>query len=89
MNVIEDDSVEDLIKNIEQNIGPIEVLVYNLGAQSGMKLLSETSYKEFEWAWRIANLGLFRTAQSLIPLMQQKRREHIFGHISNSCNAWE
>ena len=58
MNVIEDDSVEDLIENIEQNIGPIEVLVYNLGAQSGMKLLAETSYKEFEWAWRIANLGL-------------------------------
>ena len=74
MNVIEDDSVEDLIKNIEQNIGPIEVLVYNLGAQSGMKLLSETSYKEFEWAWRIANLGLFRTAQSLIPLMQQREK---------------
>ena len=74
MNVIEDDSVEDLIKNIEQNIGPIEVLVYNLGAQSGMKLLAETSYKEFEWAWRIANLGLFRTAQSLIPLMQQREK---------------
>ena len=74
MNVIEDDSVEDLIENIEQNIGPIEVLVYNLGAQSGMKLLAETSYKEFEWAWRIANLGLFRTAQSLIPLMQQREK---------------
>ena len=30
MNVIEDDSVEDLIANIEQNIGPIEVLVLSL-----------------------------------------------------------
>ena len=37
-----------------------------------MKLLHETSIKEFEWAWRIADLGLFRVAKTLMPLMEQR-----------------
>jgi NAD(P)-dependent dehydrogenase (short-subunit alcohol dehydrogenase family) len=72
MNAIEENVLEELIISIEKDHGPIEVLVYNLGAQSGMKLLQETSIKEFEWAWRIADLGLFRVAKTLMPLMEQR-----------------
>jgi len=72
MNAIEDNTIEDLIESIESDIGPIEVVVYNLGAQTGMKLLHETTYKEFEWGWRIATLGLFRTAKVLCPLMEKR-----------------
>ena len=72
VNAIEENVIEELIISIEKDHGPIEVLVYNLGAQSGMKLLHETSIKEFEWAWRIADLGLFRVAKTLMPLMEQR-----------------
>ena len=72
INAIEENVLEELIISIEKDHGPIEVLVYNLGAQSGMKLLHETSIKEFEWAWRIADLGLFRVAKTLLPLMEQR-----------------
>ncbi|MDA9131049.1 SDR family NAD(P)-dependent oxidoreductase [Gammaproteobacteria bacterium] len=72
INAIEENVLEELIISIEKDHGPIEVLVYNLGAQSGMKLLHETSIKEFEWAWRIADLGLFRVAKILMPLMEQR-----------------
>jgi NAD(P)-dependent dehydrogenase (short-subunit alcohol dehydrogenase family) len=72
INAIEENVLEELIISIEKDHGPIEVLVYNLGAQSGMKLLQETSIKEFEWAWRIADLGLFRAAKTLMPLMEQR-----------------
>jgi NAD(P)-dependent dehydrogenase (short-subunit alcohol dehydrogenase family) len=72
INAIEENVLEELIISIEKDHGPIEVLVYNLGAQSGMKLLHETSTKEFEWAWRIADLGLFRVAKTLMPLMEQR-----------------
>ncbi len=72
INAIEENVLEQLIISIEKDHGPIEVLVYNLGAQSGMKLLHETSIKEFEWAWRIADLGLFRVAKTLMPLMEQR-----------------
>ena len=72
INAIEENILEDLILNIEKDVGPIEVLVYNLGAQSGMKLLNETSLKEFEWGWRMADLGLFRVAKVLMPIMEER-----------------
>ena len=72
LNAIEDNVIEDLITSIEGEIGPIEVLVYNLGAQTGMKLLQETTHKEFEWGWRMANFGLFRAAKVVCPLMEDR-----------------
>jgi len=72
LNAIEDNVIEDLITSIESEIGPIEVLVYNLGAQTGMKLLKETTHKEFEWGWRMANFGLFRAAKVVCPLMEER-----------------
>ena len=47
LNAIEDDSIEDLVAKIESEIGPIEVAVYNLGAQIGDRALKDTSYKAF------------------------------------------
>jgi len=72
LNAIEDNVIEDLITSIESEIGPIEVFVYNLGAQTGMKLLQETTHKEFEWGWRMANFGLFRAAKVVCPLMEER-----------------
>ena len=72
LNAIEDNVIEDLITSIESEIGPIEVLVYNLGAQTGMKLLQETTHKEFEWGWRMANFGLFRASKVICPLMEDR-----------------
>ncbi len=69
---MEENALEDLIEQVETEVGAIEVLVYNLGAQSGMKLLEETSLKEFEWAWRMADLGLFRTAKVMMPKMVER-----------------
>ena len=70
INAIEENVLEELIISIEKDHGPIEVLVYNLGAQSGMKLLQETSIKEFEWAWRIADLDLQFSMPTQIPLLR-------------------
>ena len=74
IDIIKDNVIEDLIKNIETNIGPIDVVVYNLGAQAGMKLLHETTLKEFEWGWKVANLGLFRLAKSICPIMEKRKK---------------
>ena len=74
IDIIIDNVIEDLIENIETNIGPIDVVVYNLGAQAGMKLLHETTLKEFEWGWKVANLGLFRLAKSICPIMEKRKK---------------
>ena len=72
LNATDNNVLEDLVVSIEKDIGPIEVLIYNLGAQTGMKLLHETTYKEFELGWRMASFGLFRTAKALCPLMAER-----------------
>ena len=77
VNAIEENAIEDVITRVEKEIGPIEVVIYNLGAQTGMKLLSQTSYKEFEWGWKMASFGLFRVAKILCPLMVERGKGSI------------
>ncbi len=72
MNAIEDNAIEDRIAAIEAEIGPIEVVVYNLGAQIGNRTLEDTSYKAFEMGWRLATFGLFRTASVICPIMEKR-----------------
>ena len=72
LNAIEDDAIESTIADVEKNIGPIEVVVFNLGAQIGDRPLEDTSYKAFEMGWRLATFGLFRTAKTVCPLMEER-----------------
>jgi NAD(P)-dependent dehydrogenase (short-subunit alcohol dehydrogenase family) len=72
LNAVEPDSIEDRIAAIEAEIGPIEVVVFNLGAQIGDRSLKDTSYKAFEVGWRLATLGLFRAASAVCPLMEER-----------------
>ena len=72
LNAIEPDSIEDRIFAVEAEIGPIEVVVFNLGAQVGNRSLTDTSYKTFELGWRMATFALFRTASTIAPLMIER-----------------
>lgn len=72
MNAIEDNVIEDRIAHVEANIGPIEVVIYNLGAQIGDRDLEDTTYKAFEMGWRLGTFGLFRVAKTLCPLMVER-----------------
>ena len=72
LNAIEDNSIEDAVAHIEQNISPIEVVIYNLGAQIGDRALEDTSYKAFEMGWRLGTFGLFRLAKTVCPLMSER-----------------
>ena len=68
-NVANEGAIETLIATVEKDIGPIEVVIFNLGAQIGDRDLSDTSYKAFERCWHIATFSLFRTASVVCPLM--------------------
>ena len=72
LNAVEPETLENQVRLVEQELGPIEVLIYNLGAQIGDRRLEETPEKVFELGWRMGVLGLFRLAQVLCPLMQQR-----------------
>ena len=74
MNAIEDNAIEDRVAHVEAEIGPIEVVIYNLGAQIGNRALSDTSDKAFEMGWRLATFGLFRLAKAVCPSMVDRGR---------------
>mmetsp|Transcript_1280 Transcript_1280/g.1705 ORF Transcript_1280/g.1705 Transcript_1280/m.1705 type:complete len:266 (-) Transcript_1280:460-1257(-) len=63
-------SIERVVEDIENRVGPIEVGVYNLGAQIGSRTLTDTTHKQFELGWRLGTFGLFRLAQCLLPRME-------------------
>ena len=72
LNAVEPDSIEERIAAVEADIGPIEVVLYNLGSQVGNRTLEATSYKVFELGWRMATFGLFRTASTVCPRMVER-----------------
>ena len=72
LNSIKDDSIEQQVATVEADIGPIEVVLYNLGAQIGDRALKDTSYKDFEMGWRLGTFGLFRLASAVTPLMEAR-----------------
>ena len=72
LNAVDENTMEERIAAIEADIGPIEVVVYNLGAQIGDRSLKDTSYKAFEMGWRMGTFGLFRLASSVCPLMEAR-----------------
>ena len=72
LNAAEPDSIEERVASIESDIGPIDVALYNLGAQIGDRALADTSYKAFEMGWRLGTFGLYRLASSLCPLMEAR-----------------
>ncbi len=72
LDASEPDSIEERVAAVEADIGPIEVVVFNLGAQIGDRALKDTSYKAFELGWRLATFGLFRVASAVCPLMEER-----------------
>lgn len=72
LNAAEEGSIEERVAATEADIGPIDVVVYNLGAQIGDRALKDTSYKAFEMGWRLGTFGLFRLAQAVCPRMEAR-----------------
>jgi NAD(P)-dependent dehydrogenase (short-subunit alcohol dehydrogenase family) len=71
VNAVKEGAIEQLVAEVEE-IGPIEVVLFNLGAQIGNRSLEDTPLKTFELGWQMACFGLFRVAKSVIPLMEAR-----------------
>ncbi len=72
LNAVDDGALEERITAVEKEIGPIEVVLFNLGAQIGNRSLADTRFKAFELGWRMATLALFRVAKEVVPLMEAR-----------------
>lgn len=72
LDAVAEDAIEARVAAVEEAHGPIEVAVFNLGAQVGSRTLAETSYRTFETGWRTATFALFRLASALFPRMVER-----------------
>ena len=69
LNAVDEGALESLIADVEA-IGPIDTVLYNLGAQIGNRSLDDTPLKTFELVGATC-FGLFRVA-SVVPLMVER-----------------
>ncbi len=72
LNAVEDGTIEELVERVERDIGPIEVCLFNLGAQIGNRKFFDTPHKAFELGWRMTSYALFRLGQALLPHMVER-----------------
>jgi len=72
INAVDDGAIEALIDDTEAACGPIDTVIFNLGAQIGNRSLQQTSLKAFEMGWRMTTLALFRVAKHLLPRMVER-----------------
>jgi NADP-dependent 3-hydroxy acid dehydrogenase YdfG len=67
---------EKVFGKIKQELGPIDVLVYNAGA--GMfGSVDEIKLSDFEAAWRINALGLLAAVKTVLPDMRAVRKGNV------------
>ncbi|MBY6216848.1 SDR family NAD(P)-dependent oxidoreductase [Qipengyuania aquimaris] len=72
-----DGTIEELVERTESEIGAIDTVLYNLGAQIGNRTLDNTPHRTFELGWRLGCFGLFRLAHAVTPRMVERGRGSI------------
>lgn len=72
LNAVDEGALEERIAKVEDEIGPIQVVLFNLGAQIGNRSLEDTTHKMFQLGWQMATFALFRVAKELVPRMEQR-----------------
>ena len=88
LNAIQPDTIEKLVEAIERDTGPIETVIYNLGAQIGDRALADTSYKAFEMGWRIATQGFISPCLICVPAYGKPGvMARFIGNFCHRCSA--
>ena len=72
INAVQDNTIEELVHQVEKDIGPISVAVYNLGAQIGNRKLEDLTLKQFDLGLKMGTVGIFRLSKTLFPYMEKE-----------------
>ena len=68
-----EEEVVELVERIERDIGPIDVLVFNIGANVPSSILEETARKYFK-VWEMACFGGFLNGREVARRMVKRNR---------------
>jgi NAD(P)-dependent dehydrogenase (short-subunit alcohol dehydrogenase family) len=73
----DEESVQSVFAAIEKDLGPIEVVVYNVGANVNFSI-TETTSRVFRKVWEMACFGGFLCGREAARVMLPRRRGSIF-----------
>ena len=68
-----EEQVAELVEHIESQVGPIDVFVFNIGANVPCSILDETARKYFK-VWEMACFAGFLTSQAVAKRMAARKR---------------
>jgi len=68
-----EEQVTELVERIESQVGPIDVFVFNIGANVPCSILEETARKYYK-VWEMACFAGFLTSQAVARRMAARRR---------------
>ena len=81
LDVTDGDSVMSVVAEVEQNVGPLDVVVANAGY--GLEgTFEETPLAEVRRQFEVNVFGTVATLQAALPLMRQRRRGHLMAVTS-------
>jgi NADP-dependent 3-hydroxy acid dehydrogenase YdfG len=77
LDVTDEDSVKDFVKQVTKRFGHIDVLVNNAGGALGLNPVAEARDDEWIGMWQTNVLGLMWVTRACLPLLRKARHGHI------------
>ncbi len=77
LDVTDEDSVNDFVKQIARRFGRIDVLVNNAGGALGLNPVAEAKDDEWVGMWKTNVLGLMWMTRACLPLLRKAKHGHI------------
>ena len=77
LDVTDEESVGDFVKQIAKRFGRIDVLVNNAGGALGLNPVAEARDDEWIGMWQTNVLGLMWVTRACLPLLRKAKRGHI------------
>ena len=77
LDVTDEDSVNDFVKQIARRFGRIDVLVNNAGGALGLNPVAEAKDDEWTGMWKTNVLGLMWMTRACLPLLRKAKHGHI------------
>ena len=73
----EEESIQDLFQQVEEEVAPIDVVIFNPGANVFFPI-EETTSRVFRKVWEMAAFGGFLTGREAAKYMKKRNRGSIF-----------
>ncbi|MDX1635385.1 MAG: SDR family NAD(P)-dependent oxidoreductase [Marinobacter sp.] len=84
-DVTDSDQIHKALGRIEDELGPVQTLVYNAGA-GVFKTTEDSTEADFEHTWKVNTLGLAMAAKAVLPQLRKHDQANLM--VTGASAAW-